>query len=159
MEVCDAKRHHTPGLSSKNNILSVLIKPGCNRGCRKRKIRGRHRVLEFFRHYYNKYGRIPPCIKPSEIARFLGLDHNLGVRTEIGVALSNLMERGYLERWTNGGDKVYCLRDKLYRHFERYPCLTSCEAESSLCGLIATSECPFYVGVSEDGEFVAEGGS
>ncbi len=147
--------HYALGQPSRINFLSILIKPGCNKGCRKRKIRGLHRVCLFFRGYYRKYGKIPVCIKPSEIARFLGFDYDLGVRTEIGIALSDLMERGYLERWTNGGDKVYCLRDKLYRHFERYPCLRSCETDSSVCGLIATADCPFYMGVYEDGESIA----
>lgn len=131
---------------------SGVIKTGCNGGCLKRKARGLRLVLEYFRCQYRRSGRVPLYVRVSSVASCFGLDGNRAVRTDIGVALSYLAQKGYLLRRSNGRNKGYFVLDKLLDHFHDYPCLRGCTTDGSVCGLIATIECPFLVGLAERGD-------
>ena len=126
---------------------SGVIKTGCNGGCLKRKARGLRLVLEYFRLEYGRTGRVPLYLRVSSVASRLGLGDDRAARTIIGIALSHLAQNGYLLRYTGGRNKGYLVLDKLLDHFQDYPCLRGCTTDGSVCGLIATVECPFLAGV------------
>jgi len=103
-------------------------------------------VLRYYR-FRVKNGKSPPkVLKVSRIIRELGLDDTHKNRTRIGWALGYLTKKGYLYRWSNNRHSNYLARDKLFKHFEAYPCLSHCESDSSICGLCGSSQCPFLQG-------------
>lgn len=130
-----------------------LIKTGGNRGQKKQLIRGLTIVLRYYRYKYKIRGSIPLFIKPSRIIRGLGLDDNRGTRTLIGKALAYLANNGFISRRSNGRDPTYHVQEKLLLHFRNYPCLSRCETDSSICGLLGTLDCPFLQGILEGGDY------
>lgn len=146
-------RGNPAGLPSNECILRELIKTGGNRGYWIRVARGLTYILEYFRVLRRKGEGPPAYITISRIVRTLGIEDTRGNRTDIGVALSRLASQGYMEKWSNGSNKAYHVTDKLFEHFQNYPCLTSCETDSSICGLCATLECPFLQGFLGCGDY------
>ncbi|MEB3760391.1 MAG: hypothetical protein GSR81_06040 [Desulfurococcales archaeon] len=130
--------------------VGKLIKTGGNRGYCQALSLGLGLVLEYFRILRRNGRGSPAYITISKIVKTLGVEDTRRKRTIIGWALNYLAKLGYMERWSNGSNKTYHVTDKLFEHFQNYPCLTDCTADGSLCGLIATNECPFLVGVVND---------
>ncbi len=140
-------RGNPAGLPSNECILKELIKTGGNRGYWIRVARGLTYILEYFRVLRRKGEGPPAYITISRIVRTLRIEDTRGNRTDIGVALSRLASLGYLERRSNGSNKSYNVTDKMFEHFEHYPCLKGCTSDSSICGLLGTLDCPFLQGV------------
>ncbi|MCE4624845.1 MAG: hypothetical protein F7C35_03155 [Desulfurococcales archaeon] len=142
-----ALEHWAPEHPFSADRQSIVIKTGCNAGCLKRKVRGLRLVLEYFRCQYRRSSRVPLYVRVSSVASCFGLDGDRAVRTDIGVALSYLAQKGYLLRRSNGRNKGYFVLDKLLDHFQEYPCLKACTTDGSVCGLCASHECPFLQGL------------
>ena len=55
--------------------------------------------------------------------------------------------QGYIVKYGENNTIEYIVLASLQKILDNHPCLTSCETDSSLCGLYGTTKCPFMKGI------------